>query len=171
MCTATGSGRQRSTCYCRCSAHWPRCCRCCRRYLHSLTHLASLTRYPNDYWRLINAVRDCGLDPGLILPNRTHTCIYGPKVGFMHHWDSWYVRGRCCCCCCYYARMLLRLLLLGQAPRYYYAPPATATTTTTATTHSLTSPPRYKWGESVMGVNLGAEGVMYVLRVVRACSP
>ena len=55
------------------------------------------------YWQLINAVRDCGLYPGLTSPNYCMSLTYPHGAVFPEHWDS-----------------------------------------------------RYRWGEAVLGVSLGA---------------
>ena len=65
------------------------------------------TSWPDDYTRLCNLIKDCGLGPDLVPPNYCLPLMYPPKAGFAPHFDS-----------------------------------------------------RYRWGEAIMGVNLGQAGEM-----------
>ena len=66
------------------------------------------SRWPDDYHKLTNLIRDCGLLPGYVPPNYCLHLRYPPGAAFQHHYDS-----------------------------------------------------RYRWGEVIVGVNLGQSGVLY----------
>ena len=53
------------------------------------------TSWPDDYTRLCNLIKDCGLVPDLVPPNYCLPLMYPPKAGFAPHFDSRYRWGEC----------------------------------------------------------------------------
>jgi hypothetical protein len=53
------------------------------------------SRWPDDWHRVMGAVRDCGLVPHAIAPDNAYALTYRPTSTFPFHWDSRYKWGEC----------------------------------------------------------------------------
>jgi hypothetical protein len=46
------------------------------------------SEWPDDYFKLVNLIRDCGLFPGYVPPDYCFRIVYPEGAGFFHHYDS-----------------------------------------------------------------------------------
>jgi hypothetical protein len=51
-------------------------------------HVSGPSEWPDDYFKLVNLIRDCGLLPGYVPPDYCFRIVYPEGAGFFHHYDS-----------------------------------------------------------------------------------